>query len=185
MIRMHTDSEVPLLIVSGTVGVGKSAVLDEIHNVLCSADFPHACIDIDALGLSWPIRGEFNQTRMVENLRCLWANFSAAGARRLAIAGVVERAKDLAAYQQAVPGAQVTLCRLLASETTRLTRLQRREIGAGFEWHVRRTTELEAILDSAALHDFTVLNEDRTVCDVALEVLRRAGWPTGSPVLGR
>jgi hypothetical protein len=173
---MHTDSDVPLLILSGTVGVGKSAVLDEIHTVLCSADSSHACIDIDALGLSWPIRGEFNQVSVIENLRSLWANFRAAGARRLAIAGVVERSTDLAAYRQAVPGARVTLCRLLASEATRLTRLQKREIGAGLDWHLRRTTELEAILDTGVLHDFTVLNEDRTVREVALEVLSRAGW---------
>lgn len=177
---MHTESEVPLLVVSGTIGVGKSAVLDEIHNVLCSADSSHACIDMDALSLSWPMRGEFNQTSVVENLRSLWANFRAAGVHRLAIATVVERSRDLAAYQQAVPCARITLCRLLASEPTRLTRLRRREIGAGLAWHVQRTTELEAILDSAALHDFTVLNEDRPVREVALEVLSRAGWLPGS-----
>jgi hypothetical protein len=174
------NPEVPLLVVSGTVGVGKSAVLDEIHTVLCSADASHACVDADALALSWPIRGEFNQISMVENLSSLWANFRAAGARRLVIAGVVERSSDLAAYQRAVPGARITLCRLLASDPTRLARLQRREIGTGLEWHLQRTTELDATLDSAALHDFTVLNDGRTVREVALEVLRLAGWPPGA-----
>jgi hypothetical protein len=178
--RMDTNPEVPLLVVSGTVGVGKSVVLEEIHSLLCSADSSHACIDVDALSLSWPIRGEFNQVSMFENLSSLWANFRAAGARRLVVAGVVERSTDLAAYQRAVPGARITLCRLLASEPTRRTRLQRREIGAGLEWHLQRTTELDAILNIAALHDFTVLNDDRTVREVALEVLRLAGWLPGS-----
>jgi adenylylsulfate kinase len=178
---MPNDSEVPLLIVSGTVGVGKSTVLDAMHDTLCAADLPHACIDLDALGLSWPIRGVFNQTSIVENLGSLWANFRAAGARRLAVAGVVEQPEDLAALQGAVPGARATLCQLLASEPTRLARLRQREIGAGLDWHVRRTTELQTILDSIALHDFTVLNEERTVRDVAREVLVRAGWlPTSS-----
>lgn len=177
---MLTESDVPLLIVSGTVGVGKSAVLDEIHHVLRTAHLPHACIDLDAIGLSWPIRGVFNQTSILENLGALWGNFRAAGARRLAIAGVVERPDDLAALRLAVPGARVVLCQLLASDATRLQRLRQREVGAGFEWHVQRTSELQAILERAALHDFTVVNDARAVRDVAHEVLIRAGWFPGS-----
>jgi hypothetical protein len=106
----------------------------------------------------------------------VWANFRAAGARRLVIAGVVERREDLAAYQQAVPGARIRLCELRASEQTRVARLRARELGIGLEWHVRRTTELQTILDGTALCDFVVSNEGRNVRDVALEVLIRAGW---------
>ena len=173
---MHCEHEVPFLIISGTVGVGKSTILDEIHDLLCSADSPHACIDVDALGRSWPRRGAFNRVSMLENLRSLWTNFHVAGALRLAVAGVVERSTDLAAYKHAVPGARITVCRLLASEPTRVARLHTREVGAGLEWHVQRTIELEAVLDAVALHDFEVLNEGRTVHDVALEVLGRVGW---------
>src|ERR1043166_7143913 len=88
-----TDSEIPMLIVSGTVGVGKTAVLDEIHDLLRAIDVAHACIDLDALSLSWPIRGAFNQVSVVENLASLWTNSRIAGARRLVIAGVVERSE--------------------------------------------------------------------------------------------
>lgn len=175
---MPSQPEIPLLIVTGTVGVGKSAVLDEIHDVLCSADSAHACIDVDALSHSWPMRGEFNRISMLENLRCLWANYRAAGALRVALAGVIERSTELAEYGAAIPGARITVCRLVASEATRVARVHTREIGSGLPWHVQRTVELEAVLVAAALHDFEVLNEGRCVRDVALEVLGRAGWLT-------
>ena len=173
---MPSEPEIPLLFITGTVGVGKSAVLDEIHDVLCSADSAHACIDVDALSHSWPMRGEFNRVSMFENLRCLWANYRAAGALRLALAGVIERSTELAAYREVIPGARITVCRLFASEPTRVARLHTREIGSGLPWHVQRTVELEAVLVATAVHDFEVRNEARSVRDVALEVLGRAGW---------
>lgn len=175
---MHTDSDVPVLVVSGTIGAGKSTVLDEIHDVLCSMDSAHACIDIDAVSYSWPQRGAFNHITALENLRSLWANFRAAGASRLAIAGVVERVQDIEAFRDAVPGARITVCRLIASESTRIARLNRRQVGAGLQWHLQRTTELESVLDACALHDFVVVNEDRAIRHVAVEVLIRAGWLT-------
>ena len=92
------------------------------------------------------------------------------------IAGVVEHAADIDDYRRAVPGSRVTVCRLTASAATRAARLRAREVGAGLDWHLRRTEELEAILDAARLEDFAVENDARPVRDVAVEVLARADW---------
>jgi hypothetical protein len=46
----------------------------------------------------------------------------------------------------------------------------------GLDWHLGRTVELERILDEARLEEFLVVNEGRTVGEVAHEVLARAGW---------
>jgi hypothetical protein len=167
---------VPLLALSGSVGVGKTTVLVEVHDLLSARGVPHACVERDALAYSWPERGYFNQDTVLENLAAVWANFRAAGAERLVVAGVVERPEDLAGFRRAVPGARITVCRLVAAEATRLERLRDRERGAGLEWHLHRTVELERVLEAARLDDFTVVNEDRPVRDVALEVLARAGW---------
>jgi hypothetical protein len=172
---------VPLLALSGSVGVGKTTVLVEIHDVLSGRNVAHACIERDALAYSWPERGYFNQDAALDNLAAVWANFRAAGAGRLVVAGVVERPEDLAGYHRAVPGARITVCRLVASQATRLERLRGREHGAGLEWHLHRTVELEQVLETARLDDFTVDNEDRPVRDVALEVLARAGWLDPTP----
>jgi hypothetical protein len=175
---MSTDQvvPVPLLAISGPVGVGKSTVLVEMHDILATHEVPHACIERDALAYSWPPRGYFNEAAVLENLAALWANFRAAGAGRLAVAGVVERAADLDVYRRAVPGARITVCHLAAPEPTRIARLRGREVGAGLDWHLRRTVELERILETVQLHDFSVSNDDRPVADVAWEILVRAGW---------
>ena len=167
---------VPLLALSGPVGVGKSSVLVEIHDILSALLVPHACVERDALGYSWPVHGYFNEDVALRNLRAVWANFHAAGARRVVIAGVIERPADLAGYREAIPGAVIQTCRLAAAEPTRLARLRSREHGAGLEWHLERTVELERILDATRLEDFTVVNEHQPLRAAAEEVLVRAGW---------
>ena len=156
--------------------MGKSSVVGEIHDLLCERGVPHACLDRDALMHSWPREGRFNEGLTLRNLRAVWANFHAAGARQLVIDGVIERAEDLEGYRAAVPGAVITTCRLRAPEPTRLDRLRSREKGAGLAWHLHRTVELERILDAGRLEDFIVENGDRPLRAVAEEVLVRAGW---------
>ena len=174
---MHDrSSTVPVLVLSGSVGVGKSTVLGEIHDVLVTRAVPHACVERDALACSWPTRGYYNEEALLENLASVWANFRAAGAGRLVVAGVVERAADLEGYHRAVPGARITVCRLVAAEATRLARLRERERGAGLAWHLARTVELDQVLDAARLDDFAVVNEGQSVRAVALAVLAGAGW---------
>jgi hypothetical protein len=41
---------------------------------------------------------------------------------------------------------------------------------------IRRVAELDGTLDAAAVEDFSVLNDDRSVTEVAREMLVRAGW---------
>jgi len=76
-----------------------------------------------------------------------------------------------------VPGAEITVCRLVAPEAVRIGRLLRRmPPGPPREWHLDRTVELESILGRPAYEEFTVENGNRPVRDVALKVLVRAGW---------
>jgi adenylylsulfate kinase-like enzyme len=174
---MSADARIPVLLVSGTVGVGKSTILDAIHELLSRAEVPHGCVDADALALSWPRRGDFNQVAVLENVASLWRNARRVGAQRFVIATVVERREELDAYRHAIPHAELVLVQLTAPEAVRVARLRRREIGAELEWHLQRTAGLQRILDDAALHDFAIANDGRPAREVALEVLTRAGWP--------
>jgi hypothetical protein len=173
---MPAEPVVPVLILSGTVGVGKTAILESIHELLIQAREPHACLDADALSLSWPVRGDFNQIAMLENVASVWANARAAGATRLVLAAVIERQEDRDAFRSAVPGADVTVCQLEASKDTRMSRLRQREHGTSLEWHLQRTEKLRDILERAAIHDFVVDNDRRARDEVAREVLLRADW---------
>jgi adenylylsulfate kinase len=170
---------VPTLLITGTVGVGKSTVAMEISDVLAALESPNAAVDLDALVCQWPPTSEWNNDLMFENLASLWPNYLAHGATRLVLARVLEDRAELARYRVAVPGAEITVCRLVAPEAVRVRRLLRRmPPGPSREWHLDRTVKLESSLVRLACEEFTVENGDRPVRDVAFEVLVRAGWVT-------
>lgn len=128
----------------------------EISDILSSNQMPHAVVDIDALGASWPPRGAFNQVVVMKNLTSVWQNFYEAGAERLVVSGVVETRGDVESYERAVPGAKITVCRLIASQSTREAKVRAREQGSSLEWHLNWTSELETILRKVVLEDFLI-----------------------------
>jgi dephospho-CoA kinase len=96
----------------------------------------------------------------------------------LVLARVLENGNELDRYRTAVPGAEIVVCGLVATEATRRERLLKRmPPGASRDWHLARSAELEPILERFELADFVVVNDGRSVREVALEVLERAGWP--------
>jgi hypothetical protein len=167
---------VPVIVLTGTVGVGKSTIATVIHDILYDRAMPHACVDIDWLRMSWPERGSWNSDVSMANLAHVWATFRDSGAERLIIVDVVEHRSQLKRYDAAVPGASIQVCRLTAPEDVRKRRIAARDQGPSREWHLARTTELDALLDAADVADFVVDNGDRPMTDVATEVLVRAGW---------
>jgi hypothetical protein len=175
-MSMIVGRKIPLLALSGSVGVGKTSVLIEIHDILEKREVPHACVERDALGYSWPPQGRFNERTIQLNLSCVATTFLGAGAECLVIAGVIERPHDLSVYRRCIPNAEIQVCRLTAELELRCERLRSREKGAGLKWHLERTAELDRILDKARIDHFSVENGDRPLRDVASEVLTRAGW---------
>lgn len=168
--------KIPVLILSGSVGSGKTAVGYAAHELLSDRRVPHAFLDLDGLSCSWPPVGPFNEGLVLEGVGRLWPMYRAAGAERLLLARVIENKADLQAYAGAIADARVTLCRLTASEAVRRARLKARHGGRALKWHLARTVELEAVLERAALEDFHVDNERRSPEETALEVLMRAQW---------
>lgn len=176
--RVTTVSGVPVLIVSGPVGVGKSSVVHEMFDQLSDRDIAHAVIDLDAFGISWPYaEGDpYNERMALRNLASVWANYAASGVDRVIIARVVEAEADLAAYGVAVPGAEIQVCRLVASAEVLRERVRRREVGSSYEVLVRRSAELAESLERSGPTDFVVETSGRELADIALEVLAKAGW---------
>lgn len=155
---------VPTLLITGTVGVGKSTVAAEINDVLADLKIPNAAVDLDALVWQWPSTSSWNSDLMFENLASLWPNYQAHGVTRLILARVLEDRAELVRYRAAVPGAEITVCRLIAPEAVRLRRLHgRMPPGPSRDWHLGRTVELERSLDRLACEDFAVENGDRPV----------------------
>jgi hypothetical protein len=168
---------VPTLLISGTVGAGKSTVAAEICDVLSELELPSAGIDLDGLTWQWPASSRWNADLVFEKLAALWTNFRAHGAQRLVLARVIEERDELERYRAAIPGAELTVCRLVASQALRERRLNTRmPPGPARDWHLRRTVELEALLEQRGVEDIVVENGERSVRATALEVLSASGW---------
>lgn len=167
-----------LLVLSGTVGVGKTTIGEEIHDVLSERKIANAFFDLDALRHQWPPTSPWNADLLVEHLAALWPNLARRDVTHLVLAGVMETTQDLDRIREALPPATVTVIRLTAPAEVRASRLRdRMQPGEALDWHLARTVELEAILDTSAVQMITVDNSDRAPKDVAVDVLERAGWP--------
>lgn len=95
----------------------------------------------------------------------------------MVLASVIGSNDDLAAILRNVPNADPFVCRLSAPVQEPTLRLDRREIGAAHDWHVRRAAELVDLLAAGDVDDLVVETTGRTVRDIAVELLISAGWP--------
>jgi len=81
----HMTTPVPVLLVTGPVGVGKTVVTGEAARLLSGAGIPHAMADLAVIGECWPppADDQWNEELIHANLACMWENFRRAGASRL------------------------------------------------------------------------------------------------------
>jgi hypothetical protein len=158
------------------MGAGKTAVLGEASDLLALRGIVHAAIDLDGLGLAHLPSAAPSDNVMYENLRSVCANYAARGVRRFLVARAIENEAQLGLCRQIIPAANTAVCRLVASAETVTRRVEMREAGVSRREYVARVTKLNTILDDAKLEDFAVMNGDRTLTEVALEMLVRAGW---------
>jgi hypothetical protein len=165
-----------LLIITGSMGSGKSTVLGEASDLLRLQGIPHAAIDLDPLGI-FHLPVEVNGSGVaLRNLQYVWENYAALGLKRLLLASAIETRMALESCRQAVAAKRTVMCRLLVSLATMQRRVRLREPGVFQQSFVDRVAELEDMLDRAQLEDFSIANEDGSVTEVAREMLVRAGW---------
>ena len=169
---------VPILLVTGPLGVGKTTVVLEIGSLLEQANISHAVIDLDSLAWCYPqpVDDPFNNRLAFRNLAAVWANYAATGIQRLVIARVIEARNELKWYHLAVPDAEITIVRLRASEATLRGRVMSREVGFGQEAALNRAVELARLMDRAAVEHHLVETDGRAVTDISREVLHQAQW---------
>jgi hypothetical protein len=165
-----------LLIITGSMGAGKSAVLAEASDILRLRYIPHAAIDLDALGLAHLPSSASNDDVMYRNLQCVCKNYSSLGVRRFLVARAMEDRIELELCRGVVSATKTIVCRLAASVETMQQRVKTRESGVLQREYVARVAELNVTLDRARLEHFAVASEDRSLTEVAHELLQKAGW---------
>jgi hypothetical protein len=165
-----------LLVITGTMGAGKTTVLGEASDILALRHVVHAAIDLDALGLAHLPSRATNDAVMYRNLQSICQNYASIGVTRLLLARAMEGRAELELCCSAVSAPTTVVCRLAASIETMQQRVKMRESGISQRDYVARVAKLDRILDRAQLEDFIVTSENRTVTEVAHEMLIRAEW---------
>ena len=176
---MREQKRIPLLLISGPIGVGKTSVGFEVSEVLIEQEIPHTFVDLDQLRYTYPRPKDdrFGNRLGLQNLRDVWRNGAAAGAQNLVIASVIETQSDVKEIEKTIPNAETMVCQLRAKEETLSARVRKREIGSGLDWHLRRAAELAEILSGERVpNDFELWTDGREVRAIAQEIYDRTHW---------
>ncbi len=167
------------LLLTGTVGVGKTTTADAVGSRLRKLGVPHAVVDLDELRRCWPAPPDdpFHTALELRNLAALARAYRDAGAERLVLAGVCESRRDRERYADAlrVPLQVVRLRGTTAVVEVRL-RLRHGDDAEGLDWHLARRGELDTLLDRAAVEDETIQVDGLRPSTLADAVLTAAGW---------
>ncbi len=174
-------ASVPVLLITGPIGVDKTAAASEVSELLTGAGIAHALVDVDTLRWCYPRppHDRFRVGLAMKNLAAVWVNFQTAGATRLVLADVLESRDHLGRYRAAIPGADIVVVRLDATVSTLIQRVQRRETGSGLDRHIERAAELATLMERNKVEDILVRTDGRTVTEVARDVLAVANWLNG------
>jgi ribose 1,5-bisphosphokinase PhnN len=158
------------------MGAGKTTVLAEASDILALGHVVHAAIDLDALGLAHLPSAARHDGVMYGNLDSVCKNYASLGVRRFLVARAMGSRAELELCRSIISATNTVVCRLTANIEVMEQRVKTRELGVSQREYVARVTKLKTILDSARLEDFTVINEDRSLSEVAHEMLFKAGW---------
>lgn len=175
-----------VLIITGPAGVGKSTLTWEISSRLAGSGFAHAVIDTDELDRVFPLPSlsELGTLRSGTTdvssltLAAIWSVYAALGHSRLIMAGVMVAPQDDRRWiMDAIPNAEIIFIRLLASEKTILSRLDKREVGSGREDQIKRSLEQAEQMRGEQDDELIMIQTDETTpAELADRVLRGVGW---------
>jgi adenylylsulfate kinase len=169
----------PGVLLTGAIGVGKTAVAVELGALLEERGARPALLDLDWLGWLRPRPDSYwtIDELIARNLSAMWPNLRAAGADRLVLTRALRRSDQLAAIREALPDVALVVVRVNADAGTIEKRLRARDSGEILREHLSQAVEMAGELDSGRVEDFRVENDGRPVQEVAHELLRRLGWP--------
>ena len=173
---MSADSCTDVILIGGRSDVGKSSVAAEASRILAVEGIRHAVIEGDNLDQAYPEPWRDGIDLAEQNLAAMWKNYRAVGYSRLIFTNTVSvlRLSPLVAAlgTEVRPFAAL----LTASDATAAHRLAKREIGSALTEHIDRSRRAAQTLDSADPTVTRVETDDRSITDIATELLSRAGW---------
>jgi hypothetical protein len=167
---------IPVLVVTGPMGVGKTAVLHAADAILVAREAHHATVELEEIARCWTAGVATSRVAFVhQNLATLWSDFARAGATRLLLSALIERRQDVERISEAIPAAVVTVARLHAPLAVLEHRIRTREPASpageleGARWWTRH-------FEVEHPEDYLVESDQRPIREIAADVLRLGGW---------
>ena len=170
---------VPVVVVTGTIGAGKSAVAAAMSEILHERGTRHALIEVDWLGEVYPAldsEDPYSNDFAMKILRTIWPLYLETGISRAIVTMTLENQQELDDLVAALGSPPVTVVRLVASQQTREDRIRAREFGNLRDLFLQKTGEIEHNMECFDLGDILVHNDNRLPPATAQEVLEKLGW---------
>lgn len=176
-----TIPKLPAVVINGTIGVGKSSLVDALSDLLSTHNLRHANLDLDSFGQLYPpldSADPFSLDLTFKNLVAVVPNFIDVGARYFIIGATLERREQLEELRALLPDLDMKVCLLTASPATVAERIRQRELGGLLEDFLRRTDDLAAQIAAEQMEDFVVENEG-SIAQAAETLAQKLGWLKG------
>ncbi len=169
--------------IGGRAGVGKTTVAWEISALLRTVPVAHVVIDGDHMCQSYPApEGDPHRSEITtRNLAAVWSNYFRLGYRRLIYTNTLCVLPSAAVMFRRVMGSGVDVMRILltASDATAHARLVQRELGSELDRELANSDQKARLLDRRSPADTVrVATDDRSVPEIAREVIAASGWTT-------
>ncbi|MCO5229338.1 MAG: hypothetical protein M9934_13800 [Thermomicrobiales bacterium] len=158
------------IIITGTVGVGKTTTMAALTAYLEDHDVSCAGIDMDALRWFYPHpEGDrFGSSVGRKHLAYLAASYHELGIPLIVLADVVEHENDHRALAAAMPQYDIHVIRLRLGMDAVVDRLRQREDPERLAWYLHRAPELEAIQDDAGVGNMVIDIADHSPREIAM-----------------
>lgn len=171
-----SNGEVRAVLIVGTLGSGKTAVAVELGDILGGRGVPNAVIDLDWLGWANSLGPERTIDELiVGNLEAVLENYLAAGVRHLVLTRAIDSQAQVDAIRAVLPGVELQVVGLEVSPGTAAARLQRRDSGSELAHNLEESARFTGVMKDLNV-DHSIRNEDRTIEEVAAELLELLGW---------
>lgn len=167
-----------LLIISGSVGVGKTSVAEAVSDILTGKFIPHAVIDLDCLRHAYPRpkNDPFHFHLGMKNLAAVWKNYKEVGIACLIIPHVFESRSELDDFHAVIPDATIQVIGLRAKLETIHNRLKTRKKDSSLKWHLDRATVLNKQFEQNQVKDNVIDTDNMSINAVAEEIIARSGF---------
>jgi dephospho-CoA kinase len=165
--------------VTGTIGVGKTAIAMTMSEILHERGIRHGLLEVDWLGEVYPAPNPdhpYSTRFAMKNLAAIWPHYLEVGITRAIVTMTLENLQQLEDLKVALESADVTVVRLEASPKTRAERIKRRELGNLRDFFLKKTGPLAEQMERFGIGDLVVENDRRSPQAVADKILRLVRW---------